>query len=386
MNPITFDDEIELLNVVESMVNTIEMNDLIDKCKDLPKQGTKEWLDNRKYRIGGSEIATILGKNPYQNTKNLIELHTETKFFNNNIAVYWGRLFESILQEYINSSLKCKINEFGSIPHKKYNNIAYSPDGLAVVNRFRLNKFINVEDLNKFSLIILFEFKCPYSRCPTGAIPDYYLPQPKLGLDIIEICDLALFTEAIFRLCKLEDLEYNNKYNHQLHSKCFLEDTPIKIGYMLIYYKNLEFTEAMNENIIKNMELLGKISDYIDKKFPNIYNEELGLYDIGDDSNYYVVNTIFEYIFKHSFFLVEKYEENSNIQLHCDALKEKNNTVFGIIPFKLMKLYHNRVDRDIDPSFITEPIVDQINNIVNIIKQCDKKSYTERIDIINKFK
>lgn len=375
-----------IISIVENMINTVELNKLIEKSKDLPKQGTKEWLDAKKYRIGGSEIATILNKNPYQKTKDLIEYHTDTKKFNNNIAVYWGRMFESILQDYINDELKCKINEFGSIPHKKYNNIAYSPDGLAIVHRCRLNNFINVEDLTRYSLIVLFEFKCPYSRIPSGSIPDYYLPQPKLGLDVIEICDLAIFTEAVFRLCKLDDLDYaNTNYNHQLHSKCTFDNIPIDIGYIIIYYDKLEFTDEMNETFLKNIELLGKISDYIDKKFPNLYNEKYDLYDIGADSNYYVANTIFEYIFNHSLFMVDKNKGNTNLNERCEYLKNNNHSIFGVIPYKLMKLYNNRVDRDVDPTFITENMIEKINKIVDVIKDCDNKSYIDRSNIIRSY-
>lgn len=380
-----------LEHVLIDKMNNINLNAFIEENKNLPSQGTKEWLDNKKYKIGGSEIATILNLNPYQSTKDLIGFHSNTKIFNNNIAIYWGRLFESVLQNKINSLLNCKINEFGSIPHKKHGNVAYSPDGVAVVHKSKLNKLIDVEDLNRFSLIVLFEFKCPYSRIPTGLIPDYYLPQPKLGLDIIKICDIAIFTEAIFRLCNIDDLDYNDKYNKSLHSKCSFTDTPLQLGYIIVYYDRIEITEDMDEDIIRRMELLCKISDYIENKYNNIYNKELDLYDLGQDSNYYVINTVMEYIFINSFFQTKTIElidielKKESVKTESLKLESEDKAVFGIIPYKLIKLYNNRVDRDGD-DYLDSSIIEKIDDVISIIKSCDNKNFNERINIINNIK
>ena len=48
------------------------LQNFIESNKFLPKQGSKEWLDSRLDTIGGSEISTIIGLNPYQNIKKLI--------------------------------------------------------------------------------------------------------------------------------------------------------------------------------------------------------------------------------------------------------------------------------------------------------------------------
>lgn len=367
------------------------MEQLIEEYKNLPKQGTEEWLNNKKYKIGGSEIATILELNPYQSTKDLIKYHSKTKVFENNIAIYWGRLFENILQERINKILNCKINEFGSIPHKKHSNVAYSPDGVAVVHRSKLNKLINVEDLDRFSLIVLFEFKCPYSRIPTGNVPEYYLPQPKLGLDTIKICDLAVFTEAIFRLSSWNDLDYNSAYNKSLHSKCSFDNIPIEVGIVFLHYDRIELTENMNEEMIKNMELLCKLCDYIEKRYSKLYNKELDIYDIGMESNFYIVNTVFEYIFIHNFFrfksiIIEDINSKSEkIKNEINNLEMTGQAVFGVIPYKLLKLYNNRIDRD-EKEFLNDDIILKINNIIDVIKNCDNKSFDERTNIINNIK
>ena len=41
----------------------------IDGVRSLPKQGTVEWLNGRKFRIGGSEVSVIEGTNHFQSKK-----------------------------------------------------------------------------------------------------------------------------------------------------------------------------------------------------------------------------------------------------------------------------------------------------------------------------
>ena len=41
------------------------LHNFLNKHKYLPVQGSQEWLRSRTETIGGSEISTILGLNPY---------------------------------------------------------------------------------------------------------------------------------------------------------------------------------------------------------------------------------------------------------------------------------------------------------------------------------
>lgn len=44
-----------------------ELKNFIEDNKHLPEQGSEQWLRNRKFTIGGSEMSTITGDNPYKN-------------------------------------------------------------------------------------------------------------------------------------------------------------------------------------------------------------------------------------------------------------------------------------------------------------------------------
>ena len=69
----------------------------INAHKYLPSQGSRKWLEDRKFNIGGSEMAIITGQNPYNTIKNLIETHLGLVTFNGNINTYWGSVIENLV-------------------------------------------------------------------------------------------------------------------------------------------------------------------------------------------------------------------------------------------------------------------------------------------------
>ena len=105
------------------------LNEFLEENKYLPTQGSQEWLNSRSETIGGSEISTILNINKYQTIKQLIEQKTNISFFKKAAPLWFGNIFEYILQQYTEILYDTKIYETGSIPYKKSKLIKYSPDG-----------------------------------------------------------------------------------------------------------------------------------------------------------------------------------------------------------------------------------------------------------------
>ena len=66
--------------------------------------------------------------------------------------------------------------------------------------------------------IILFEFKCPFSRIPDDKIPIHYEYQVKAGLDTIPIADMGIYAEAVFRISTPSKL-HDNSYNTTFHKE-----------------------------------------------------------------------------------------------------------------------------------------------------------------------
>lgn len=171
-------------------------------CDELGiSQGNANWHDARRLRIGGSQIATLIGYNPYETVLSLIKKKIKPATVID-IKMMWGNIFECIIRDYVAHQYECKIIG-NDLYITKDDCVSYSPDGLSVLPS---------------GVPILLEFKCPYTRLPGLDVPAYYKPQVYYGLDIIDICDHALFCEGVFRLCSLSQLNHPTLYNSHIGS------------------------------------------------------------------------------------------------------------------------------------------------------------------------
>jgi hypothetical protein len=396
------------------------LNDFLNKHKNLPSQGTQEWLDGRTYRIGGSEIATILGKNKYQTKKDLVKSHVGLKPFLSFYMVHWGSLLEDALRDHINKIYKCDIIETGSIPHKEHNTIAYSPDGIAVVDTKHVAHLLDDTVVLHEHSIILFEFKCPYSRVPTGDVPEHYIDQPRLGMEVIDICDSAIFIEAVYKLASYDNLIYNNIYNMGYHKdKELLTNNPINYGVLVLYYdtihnkdENKEITlEDLIGNDLDENNLIEEIENEICKlKYDiEIKINDKKIYDLSKIKNGYIINKILagcackerkcfkidyelQYTYNEKNFnitnkYVNKFNNKSllgnltnNLDKKLNELNNDNKKVFGILPYKLFNLFINPVKKE---KILTNEVINEIDNIVNVIKLCKDKDLHEKGKVIN---
>lgn len=175
-----------------------KLQKLLTAHQGLPAQGTAEWLAGRRYRLGGSEMAAALGVCPYRSREKLVEEKVHRQF-TGSAACTFGTLFEPIAKHYIRKQEDVTIWEMGSVPHETLP-IAYSPDGLIVKN----------------DTMILLEIKCPFQRRKYDVVPKQYFPQINTGMEVLD-CPVSWFYQLRFRLCKLQDIGPNPRFNRWLH-------------------------------------------------------------------------------------------------------------------------------------------------------------------------
>ena len=205
----------------------------------LAPQGSMAWKKNRvlNYKkvpcVGGSEIAYILGANKHGNEFDLLKTKLGIDVGSDDINTRWGNLFEDALFSIVKVVTEAEeIFETGSIPGLRADGYIiqnYSPDGLGVVNTKKLRdavkKYYQSIPLYVFDLqrkqeevVVLFEGKSPLRRVVNPKeIPEHYEPQPKIGLTTIDIAEIGIFTEAVFRLCSVDDFDFNNEYHKDFH-------------------------------------------------------------------------------------------------------------------------------------------------------------------------
>lgn len=218
--------------VVESKPESISNTDALDSTSDIvekktmllqyigslakaPAQKSKEWYAIKATTIGGSEVATVLGLNPYRTRTALIaeKLNMCRKFYGN-LYTRWGNLFEHITKNYTEVVFGIdEIHETGSIPGV-IERQRYSPDGLGIV------RLLCADDTYDY-FVVLFEFKSPFSSIPNNTIPSHYMPQVQTGLLSIPIADIGIFVNNCYRKCALQDLTFNDTYDFKFHKSDF---------------------------------------------------------------------------------------------------------------------------------------------------------------------
>lgn len=317
-----------------------------------PKQGTIEWLNERKSSIGGSSMAIITGINKYSNIKSLVKEKTNLKDFRGNKMTNWGNIFEKVTIMILEIIFECYIYETGSLPGC-IENTSYSPDGLALIKKDKIISYINIDKISDDEdYIVLFEIKNPYSRIPDKTIPDIYVPQVKSGLCHINITDCALFVDCCIRKCSIDDIN-NINYNNIYHKDNIILTEPLWHGLLFVY-----------------------------KQFNNIFLDDNGLplIDYGICDNELFNNTLLKIQDKELeilYFTPEQYNININIDNYIEKInniKEKNNyTIYGFIPYKVYML--NIIPEYKDPTYVHQykNIIDKVMKVINVINASSNK-------------
>lgn len=167
-------------------------------------QGSDEWLEAKRYTIGGSQIGFIRGEDKYSTMESFARGRMSADRFFNPIT-YFGTIFEDVLREYMEGVIGARIigsesfllgrdSEYGDTPYADC--ISFSPDGFTVI-----------PGGDGAPRVALVEFKCPYRRIPATEAPRNYVSQVRMGLDMFGGrlgLEVGLLAEAIFRQTTLD--------------------------------------------------------------------------------------------------------------------------------------------------------------------------------------
>jgi YqaJ-like viral recombinase domain len=352
------------------------LNEFIKKYSHLPEQGTDEWKALRKGFIGGSEVSTILKQNKNKTVSKLILEKLGFDPFKGNAITYWGNVFEEVIRQHCEEIFKCSIRETGSIPYK-HGKLSYSPDGLAVVPTIQLQKVLGTltDDIDETSptQLVLFEFKCPHTRVPTADIPEYYLPQVSIGMNIIDIMETSVFVQATFRRCSFDQLAYNTNHNGWGHfKKADVSSPPIECGFMIIYADEFnDYHEGLVEAMIEGGSAKHAYNDIVDigsmtdtslveEVFGNCVNKTFKID--------YSVRVMYEQrIFDESEYTKQLYDEAMQYRMK-ETLKGKLEdipNIIGVMPFKMLNVHITPVAKN--PTYIEDT---DAHNKADLVLQC----------------
>lgn len=370
------------------------LNDFIIENASLPAQGSDAWKQNRFSVIGGSEISTLIRKNKNKTLNALVMEKLGHTVFNGNVITHWGNVFEEVIRLYANNKFNCNIVETGSIQYPD-GYLSYSPDGLAVINKVDIQDVLDI-DLCEYGLdpthpeyLVLFEFKCPHSRVPTNDVPEYYLPQVKIGMNIINFLEIGIFIQAVFRRCKLKDIAYNDLHNEAGHFKrAVMDKYPIGYGYMFILTDDID-TFEYTEDLLNQENTITYNGMY---DIGSIYDKELLEYILGSCVNktftiHYACNELYnEYVFESNSFTREMHDislsRRLRMSINDNAIKyaESGKYVIGVMAYKLMSVYTSTVEKtdtyisDNNIHQTAKRVIEFIGNNRNLDKAVVKKN------------
>ncbi len=371
------------MNTLREYINSLSIS---------PEQRSDEWYSLRKNTIGGSEIASILGINPYNSIAGLLSEKIGLFRFYGNTATRWGTLFENITKMYT-EQLLCmeeQIMETGSvegaIPRQRY-----SPDGLGVVELLNVDGEVD-------TYIILFEFKAPYRTFPNGRIPPNYLPQVQTGLLSIPIAEYAIFVNNSYRKCPLKELDFTPSYDSIYHATDFKKrrkgagDSVFACGVIYLYqtetHKNdfltdiseTDIEEILYDDIDREIFLrsdidFGTVSkDLFDRMLEHLSNKKIFAEYYSPILNHKICNKI-PFIKMHNL----QRNETGNLQEFISACSvdayNKHANIIGVLPWKLLSSDVLLVEKD--PNWLNK-IKEPVENVLAMLDEIHSSENPEK--------
>ena len=221
--------EIETTKKIEKIIKRVKELQEIDKQN--PKQGTKEWLNQRHNMVTASSISKLFNSQAqYQSiikeksTPNLKQEYEQDKT-RGPAPLVWGHKYEPITIEIYEHLTDEKVLSLGCIPHTQYPFLGASPDG--IVSPFE------EDNTSRKRAGRLLEIKNPISRVIDGIPSESYWIQQQIQMEVCDMdgCD---FLETQFKEMDENDF-YSSFYKH--------EDSPTQ---------NPTTTSEISQNIIQN--------------------------------------------------------------------------------------------------------------------------------------
>ena len=228
-------------------------------------QRTKLWFTTRARMITCSDMASVLGENPYSSRKQVFKKKTgQSRPFNGNFATRRGQELEPIALAKYESMTGNVVwpEDVGLLQHDDYPQIGGSPDGITLNG-------------------ILIEIKCPLTRkIIPGHCPGLYIAQVQI---LMEICNLetAHFVqyqpESFFceEICDVTVVKRDRDYfsralpvfiDFMEEVTEFYEQANLPIGTPMIDWSQ-EDAKAKERKEKKEAEKIGRVCAFVDNEF-----------------------------------------------------------------------------------------------------------------------
>lgn len=174
------------------------------------EQCTPQWYIDRWNRLSGSNAWKAFGTKSQQNSlifEKCKPIEVE-KYQNVNIesSLHHGKRFEPVSTQYYEYVYGAKVEEFGCVPHKEYDFIGASPDGI-VVN----------EECSRFGRML--EIKNVTTRRINGIPKEEYWIQMQLQMEVCDLNECDFLETEIYTYPSLADFEADGTFQKSVDGK-----------------------------------------------------------------------------------------------------------------------------------------------------------------------
>lgn len=357
------------------------LDDYVAGWAHMPRQKTRAWEEFKLTTIGGSQMSTILGLNPYETMRTLVagKVGLSNRRFSSTLKTQWGNLFEPLIRQYIEHTLDTRIVGDDLLISTE-DCISYSPDGLGVVMR-EVKTAVEidgktVENTTLAPTCVLFEFKCPFNRIPDGRVPKYYLPQVKTGLDIIDVADSGLYAEAVFRRCSWQDLNDTLTYDRSLVPKNSGRNV---LAYGFIgFYSNSEHWIGDWEMELRELEHM-----LAEEGFESNDTNDLG---VCEPKTFERLMKMFDRKIINTWYSDVVYANSpDNTSEELDEYVthvQPGNYIWGILPWKLFRVDIHYIEKT--PGYL-DAIRPKVRDVIGLVKRCIEADLADRQNIYDEY-
>lgn len=237
-----------------------ELEAHVARYADAPRQHSDGWHAAKSTSVGGSEIAALLGSNPYSSRSKLLARKAGLDPFSSvGVACWWGTMMEPVSEQLVSALFGSAV--IGTDIHVRSDALpahANSPDGYTVVpfvecvdsdgqpDGWEMCFGVEAAVLAGRRVVpvpALVELKAPYRRHLKSSVPDYYRPQVLSGAALSPPAITGLFVEIVYRVCSLPQLEEHCRaYSSAYHNKDVRARTtappwgsPVALGVSAVY-------------------------------------------------------------------------------------------------------------------------------------------------------
>lgn len=161
-------------------------------------QQSEEWHAQRAIKVTGSRIGAILGHSPWSTREDVMREFIKShqgieRDDHDNVAMQWGRDHEDLAITKYEAVTGNLVSRSNFVVHPDLPDlIGVSPDGLV--------------DDGLHTKKRLLEVKCPYSKKVPPVVPDHYIDQVQLSMEVLDcdVCDFFYWTPTETKLFHVE--------------------------------------------------------------------------------------------------------------------------------------------------------------------------------------